>query len=86
MYIDYKTWEDFEKVMYSLNGQFLSPGAVAIKYGVVRGAVHHWIVRNNLITAHRYKGSQGTFVIIPIEELVEIDKFKNKNNFKEIEG
>lgn len=82
MYIDYKTWKDFEKVMYELKGQFLSPGGVGNLYGVSRGAVYHWIVRDNLIVAHRYAGPQGSYIMIPIEELEKIDKHRNKELFK----
>lgn len=82
MYIDYKTWEDFEKVMYSLKGQFLSPGGVAKLYEVQRGAVYHWINRDNILTAHRYAGPQGSYVIVAIEEFENIDKFRNKEQYR----
>ena len=78
MYIDYKTYLEFENEVSKLKGQFLSPGGVGNIYGVTRAAVYNWIVRDNVIMAHRYAGPQGSFIAIPIEELEKIDKLKNK--------
>ena len=78
MYIDYKNYLDFEKQVNKFKGQYLSPGGVAKKYEVSRGAVYNWVVRN-VIDAHRYSGLQGSFVVISIDELGKIEEFRSKD-------
>lgn len=75
MYIDYDNYIDFEAFFTSLGGQYLSPGGAAKKLKVSRQAFFNWIKRDNLITAHRFSGPQGDFVVIPLGEL---DKIKDK--------
>ena len=78
MYIDYKNYLDFEKQVNKFKGRYLSPGGVAKKYEVSRGAVYNWVVRN-VIDAHRYSGPQGSFVVISIDELGKIEEFRSKD-------
>lgn len=78
MYIDYKTYMEFENEITKFNGQYLSPGGVANIYEVSRTAVYNWIVRD-VIVAHRYAGQQGSFVAIPIEELAKIEEYRQKD-------
>ena len=76
MYIDYDNYKEFEDFFVSLSGQYLSPGGAAARLGVTRQLVNNWISRDNWIVAHRYKGPQGDFVIVPLEELNH-EKIKN---------
>lgn len=76
MYVEFDNFKEFEDFLITLDGQFLSPGGAVAKLGVPRQRIHAWIVRENWITAYKYKGSQGEFIVIPLEEL-EHEKIKN---------
>jgi hypothetical protein len=67
MYIDYKNYIDFDRGTRRFKGQFVSPGAVARDFGVTREGVYYWI-NNDVIDAHRYKGEEGDFTFIALEE------------------
>ena len=72
MFIDYKDYEDFDKGTRHFKGQFVSPGTVARDFQVTRQAVHYWI-NKDVIDAHRYKGDEGDFIFVALEEY---DKLK----------
>lgn len=72
MFIDYKSYDEFDKGTQHLKGQFVSPGTLARDFGVTRQGVHYWI-NNDFIDAHRYKGDEGDFIFIALEEY---DKLK----------
>lgn len=67
MYIDYKDYDDFDKWTRHLKGQFVSPGTVARDFRVTREGVYYWI-NSDVIDAHRYKGDEGDFIFIALEE------------------
>lgn len=75
MYIDYKNYEEFDKGTRHLKGQFVSPGTVARDLGVTREGVYYWI-NNDIIDAHRYKGDEGYFIFIPLEEYDKLEARK----------
>ena len=81
-YIEYKKYKDFEKFFTSLDGQYVSPGAACKMYGITRQRLQNWIHRDTRITAHRYRGKQGDFIIIPLKELEkeEIQKLLKATN------
>ncbi len=81
MYIEIKDYKKFSQILNNYKGQFISPGGISNKYKVSRQVVNNWINRDNRINAYRYRGMEGHFVIVPLDELKNIDlylKAKNK--------
>lgn len=72
MYVDYETFRQFEK---QFDEAFYSPGWVASLFGVSRQAVQQWIT-NDIITAHRYNGKEGSFIIIQESEFPKIREYR----------
>lgn len=75
MYIDYKSFEELDKVLDSIPGKEYSPGWVARVYGVSRQAVQQWIA-NDVIDAHRCKGDGGYYLYIKDIEFDKIDEYR----------
>jgi hypothetical protein len=73
MYIDYDLFKDFHKVIG--DGEFISPGGLAHKFGVARQTVQYWIEKD-VIDAIRYEGKEGKFVLINMKQCDAIRKFR----------
>ena len=74
MYIDKNEFEDWLEAVGEIEG--ISPGGLAHQWNVSRQTVNNW-VNGDIIDAYRYKGREGTFIIIDeVESFSRIKEYR----------
>lgn len=74
MFIDCKTFEEW---LHASDIDAVSPGTVAREWQVSRQTVHNWI-NKDVIDAYRYKGPEGSYLIVNRSEYPKIAKYRKE--------